>query len=185
MPGYDQKQVDAAVARLPRLSSAEVRDLRARAEKADLRFLIAACDAEVGGTAVRFGARPLQFRVRRDGPAGDRHVPGRCDPPRIWENGARPRLRGPGASLHRGQSWLSPSWRQSLWQRPHRRKGDLQPGDPEPGLVYDRYGCFRKFIEPGQDQSSVLLDKDRSGRSVRYRLKPEAELVFRELAIID
>jgi hypothetical protein len=51
-------------------------------------------------------------------------------------------------------------------------------------LVYDRYGCFRKFMVPGEDQSSVLISKDRSGESVRYTLKPEALAVFKEIGVI-
>jgi hypothetical protein len=51
-------------------------------------------------------------------------------------------------------------------------------------LVYDRYGCFRKFMQDGEDQSSVLLHKDRTGESVRYTLRHEAEQVFKELQIV-
>ena len=51
-------------------------------------------------------------------------------------------------------------------------------------LVYDRYGCFRRFLKPGEDKSSVLLFKDRSLSSVRYWLKPDVENVFRELGVI-
>jgi hypothetical protein len=61
-------------------------------------------------------------------------------------------------------------------------KGDL--GLVIGHLVYDRYGCFRRFLKPGEDQSSVLLTKDRTGQSVRYWLKPESEAVFRELGLI-
>jgi hypothetical protein len=61
-------------------------------------------------------------------------------------------------------------------------KGDL--GLVIGHLVYDRYGCFRKFMMPGEDQSSVLILKDRTGDSVRYTLKPEALAVFREIGVV-
>jgi len=51
-------------------------------------------------------------------------------------------------------------------------------------LVYDRFGCFRKWIEGEKDQSSVLMSKDRSGDSVRYRLKPEASEAFRNIGLV-
>ena len=51
-------------------------------------------------------------------------------------------------------------------------------------LVYNRYGCFRKFMKDGEDQSSVLILKDRTGNSVRYRLRAEAESVLRDIGII-
>ena len=51
-------------------------------------------------------------------------------------------------------------------------------------LVYNRYGCFRQFMKDGEDQSSVLILKDRTGNSVRYRLRAEAESVLRDIGII-
>ncbi|MCJ2099473.1 hypothetical protein [Methylobacterium sp. E-046] len=51
-------------------------------------------------------------------------------------------------------------------------------------LVYERFGCFRRFMVPGDDQSSVLLQKDRTGGRVRYTLKPEAYAVFCEIGVI-
>jgi hypothetical protein len=52
-------------------------------------------------------------------------------------------------------------------------------------LVYDRYGCFKRFLQTGEDQSSVLIEKDRSSGSVRYTLRPEALEVFRELGLVS
>ena len=51
-------------------------------------------------------------------------------------------------------------------------------------LVYERFGCFRRFMVPGDDQSSVLIQKDRTGGRVRYTLKPEAYAVFSEIGVI-
>ena len=50
-------------------------------------------------------------------------------------------------------------------------------------LVYERYGCFKKFFEPGEDQSSVLILKDRAG-GVRYTMRPEFRAVMSELGVI-
>jgi len=63
----------------------------------------------------------------------------------------------------------------------HYQKGDLSLVIGH--LVHHRFGCFRAFIEPKLDQSSVLLIKDRSAPSVRYWLRPEAETVFGELGL--
>ena len=51
-------------------------------------------------------------------------------------------------------------------------------------LVYERFGCFRRFMVSGEDQSSVLIEKDRTGGRVRYTLKPEARAVFSEIGLI-
>lgn len=51
-------------------------------------------------------------------------------------------------------------------------------------LVYERFGCFRRFMVPGDDQSSVLIQKDRAGGRVRYTLKPEAHAVFSEIGVL-
>lgn len=51
-------------------------------------------------------------------------------------------------------------------------------------LVYDRYGCFRQFLEGHEDQSSVLINKDRSGGSVKYTLKPETIQTFAHLGVL-
>jgi hypothetical protein len=51
-------------------------------------------------------------------------------------------------------------------------------------FVHDRYGCFRKWLTDEEDQSGVLFRKDRTGRSVRYWLKPETEAAFKLIGLI-
>ncbi|ALN75827.1 hypothetical protein [Aureimonas sp. AU20] len=61
-------------------------------------------------------------------------------------------------------------------------KGDL--GLAIGFLVYDRMGCFSKFVtDESDDKSAVLIERDRSGPSVRYTLKPEVIPVFQELGL--
>jgi hypothetical protein len=40
-------------------------------------------------------------------------------------------------------------------------------------------------VEEGEDQSSILFHKDRTGDSVRYRLRAEAESALGNLKVID
>ena len=51
-------------------------------------------------------------------------------------------------------------------------------------LVYDRYGCFKKFLDGQLRQSDVLVQRDHAGNSVRYTLKSEANQAFSELGLI-
>ncbi|WP_176222892.1 hypothetical protein [Aurantimonas sp. 22II-16-19i] len=51
-------------------------------------------------------------------------------------------------------------------------------------LVYDRFGCFRRFVEDHEDQSSVLIQKERGQGSVRYTLRPAVLPVLSELGLV-
>ena len=52
-------------------------------------------------------------------------------------------------------------------------------------LAYDRYGSFKKYMTPGEKQSGVLLERDSTGPSVRYQLRPEAIQALTEIGILD
>lgn len=72
----------------------------------------------------------------------------------------------------------------STYQEAERAHGKGDLGLVIGHLVYERYGCFRRFMVPTEDQSSVLIQKDRAGGRVKYTLRPEARAVFSEIGII-
>lgn len=173
---FDDKQVAAAIARLTTMPSKGVENLLKLARTRKIVDLAEACEAELatrpfefaGDDAVRFdqmakvvGTMPLVDAIRyafsdvREATKEERIII-------PWI------ARNPGTSYDETLA--------------HYGNGDL--GLVIGHLAYFRYGCFRRFMDPKQDQSSVLLIKDRSGRSVRYWLRPEAALAFKQLELI-
>jgi len=51
-------------------------------------------------------------------------------------------------------------------------------------LIHDRHGWFRPFLDGVEPHSDLLLERDVSGRSVRYRFRPEAEAVFGDQGLL-
>lgn len=60
------------------------------------------------------------------------------------------------------------------------RNGDL--GLVIGHLTYYRFGYFRPFLT-GATQSDLLLDRDKSAKSIRYTLRPEAAAAFASLGL--
>jgi hypothetical protein len=176
MSAFDDTKVHAAIARLPRLGSKEVREMKSRAQKQNLPALEAACEAELAARPVEFsGEDALRFEEMAGQVAGlslteaIRHAftsVRRADPDEV--RCLRWIAAHPGGTFQAALQAFG--------------KGDLSLVIGH--LAYQRLGCFRAFIAPGEDQSSVLLSKDRSGKSVCYTLRPEAETVFRELGLL-
>lgn len=176
MSALSEKHVAAAIGRLPEMSNKDIRELRTRAEGQGLGTLLEACDEELAG-------RPIEF-------TGDAAKTFDAQAREVADMNLADAIR------HAFRHALAPSPEEvellrwfaanpgGSYQAAVRALGNEGLGLWIGHLVYDRYGCFRKFLTAGEDQSSVLLEKDRSGGSVCYRLKPEAEAVFRELAII-
>jgi hypothetical protein len=176
MSAFGEKQVQAAIDRLPGLSSKDVREQRKRAETKGLEKLKVACDEELARRPFEFSQEhiasfenmakqvlnmslvdAIRYAFTHVKPADEDEV--RC----LQIIAAKPGATYKESSKDFGKGHLS-----------------LVLGH----LVYERYGCFRKFLQPTEDQSSVLISKDYSGESVRYTLKPEAAAVFRELNIL-
>lgn len=173
---FGDKQVAAAILRVPASSTKSIHTLLQQARANRLPRLEAACEAELALRPIEMSGeeatRALQmakavvdmsleeairyaFGAARSASAAEELIIG-------WIG------RNPGTSY---EATLA-----------HYGKGDL--GLVIGHLVYDRIGCFRHFLDPKEDQSSVLMSKDRGGRSVRYTFKPEADRVFRELGLI-
>lgn len=176
MGEFDEHQVARAIARLPTSATKEVRRLRDLGAERGLDPLVSACDRELARRPFDFSGEEAQaFEVMAeqvadlDLEAAIRHAFARVRPASPAEvRFLRWLADNPGGSYEAAQAAMQ------------NRGLALWIGH----LVYDRYGCFRKFMDGADDQSSLLLRKDRSGTSVRYWLKPEAEKVFRELGLI-
>jgi hypothetical protein len=50
--------------------------------------------------------------------------------------------------------------------------------------VYERFGCFRQWVEPGKRMSDILFQRDESGPHVRYRLTKDAQAAYSKLGLI-
>lgn len=51
-------------------------------------------------------------------------------------------------------------------------------------LIYERFGFFRRFIEPESTMSDLLFIRGKGDGSVTYRLTPEAREAFTSLELI-
>jgi hypothetical protein len=176
LSAFSPKNVAAAIERLPNTASRDIKTILERARRNNLNDLIDACEAELARRPFEFTHDQAKTFERMADEVRDmslveatRHAFSKILPPSDEE--------------FRFLRWIAAhpggSYQEAV--RAHG-KGDL--GLLIGHLIYDRYGCFRKFIRDREDQSSVLLHKDRTGNSVRYRLRAEAEEVFRDLGII-
>lgn len=176
MNAFAAWQVDAAIARLPVQASAAIATVRASALSHRLAALVAACDAELARRPFAFSAvQATTFAAQQAAVAGMSLAEAIAHAFTV--------ARKPSAEETRFLGWLAANPNGSFAEaKAAYGKGDLNLLIGH--LVYHRLGCFRPFLPDGATQSSVLLDVDRSGKSVRYRLRPEAEAVLRGLAII-
>lgn len=170
------KHVAAAIARLPKQATKDVRAMRERGAQMGRTDLVEACDAELKSRPIEFSQeQAISFEAMAEqvkdldlyAAIGHAFTKARLPSPEE-EIVIRWMAANPGGSYDEARTAYG--------------KGDLSLVIGH--LVYDRYGCFKKFMKPGEDQSSVLIFKDYSGESVRYTLKPEALAVFKEIGVI-
>jgi hypothetical protein len=176
LSAFFEKQVAAAMSRLPGLGSKQIRELRARAEQQQLIDLVAACDETLGARPVEFDQSSAERNVQMEQEAADldlvgaiRYAFGQALPANPEEiRFLRWLAAHPGGTYQEAVAAYG--------------KGDvsLLVGH----LVYDRYGCFKKFLDGQLRQSDVLVQRDHAGNSVRYTLKSEAKQAFSELGLI-
>lgn len=166
MAAFDEKHVQAAIGRLPAMATKQIRELRERAESQGLIVLMDACDQEIA-------ARPVDFSAAE---AVDHVAMARTTAGLDFVDAvavAFSKVRRPSEVEYAFLTWIAEhpgsSYEEAVAQR---GKGDV--GLLIGHLIYDRFGCFRRFVDEGADLSSLLLIKDRSGPSVRYTLRKEA-----------
>ena len=176
MAAFGEKQIQAAIARLGGMGSKEIRELRARGESQNLTDFVAACDAELASRPVEFSQVAGADFPRMEAAVRD------LDLVRTIRYAFTDGRRASAEEL-RFLQWIAlhpgASHAETL---AFYGKGDLALMIGH--LAYDRYGCFRKFMTPGGRQSGVLLDRDTSGPSVRYQLKPEAVQALTEIGVL-
>lgn len=172
-PSFVQKAID----RLPTQSSDEIKRIRRTADEKSLTALVAACDAELDRRPFDQIDADMAASIQRaeretDGMSREeavRHALSRFRPPSEYEiRILRWMAANPGGSYAEAERAYG--------------KGDL--GLCIGHLGYDRYGCFRRFIDDRKDQSSVLIEKDHGKGSVRYTLKPEVLACLREAGVL-
>lgn len=175
MTAFDAKNVAAAIARITSTGTKDLRALRERAVGHGLDDLVAACDSELSH-------RPLE--LTGDQAADHERMAREVDGLGLQQTVVHAFTKGrpPSDDERSVIRWLAANPGGSHEQlTAHHGKRDV--GLLIGHLVYDRYGCFRQFMTPGEAQSEVLLRRDKSQKSVRYWLKPEAEAAFAQLGL--
>lgn len=176
MTAFDDKHVQAAIARLPTMATKGIRELRDRAEAKELAALVAACDAELEARPVDFSADDA---VNHSVMANATNGMDLTDAVAV----AFSKVRPPSEVEHAFLTWIADHPGASYEEAVAKRgKGDV--GLLIGHLIYDRFGCFRRFVAEGADLSSLMLIKDRSGRSVRYTLRDEAREGLKRAGIL-
>ncbi|MER0238955.1 hypothetical protein [Fulvimarina sp. MAC8] len=173
---FSPTAVDKAIARLPRLSTKDVQLMRGRGEDKGLTDLVEACDAELEKRPIEYDDDTAAAMIAAEKTVAE------FDLAKATMY-AFSEFRQASAEERRILGWIGAnpggSYADALKSY---GKGDLALAIGH--LVYDRYGCFRRFVEGHEDQSSVLIEKVRGDGSVRYTIRPEVLPVFKELALI-
>lgn len=176
MSASSPENISKAMARLPGQSSDDVRDVRGKAEKHGITVLVEACDAELRARPFEISKEKAIAFDRMSEIVRDLDL---ADAIRVAFTTVEP----PNLDEIKVLRWIAenPGGTYQDAERAHG-KGDLALIIGH--LVYERFGCFRRFMASEKDQSSVLIKKDKTRGSVKYTLKPEAHAVFSELGII-
>lgn len=166
MTAYEDKHVQAAIGRLPGMATKDIRELRGRGAEQGLTALVEACDLELAARPVEFNAIDAASHVEMAAAVSGLDFVDTIA-------AAFSKIRPPNEDEHGFLHWVSNNpggtYQEAVVER---GKGDV--GLLIGHLIYDRFGCFRRFVKEGQDLSSLLLIKERSGPSVRYTLRDDA-----------
>lgn len=177
MGAFDEKHITRAIERLPTMATREIRDLQGRAEQRGLAGLRDACEQELTLRPVELSAVDAEAHVRMASEVRDLDL---VDTIAV----AFGRIKPPNEEELQFFQWIA-AHPGGTFQEALKVRGKGDVGLLIGHLVYDRFGCFRKFVVEGQDLSSILLVKERSGPSVSYWLKPEALEGVRRAAVIE
>ncbi|WP_148227418.1 hypothetical protein [Fulvimarina pelagi] len=173
---FSAAAVADAIDRLPSQSTKTVKAMRDRGRQKGLNDLVAACDAELS-------KRPIEY----DGDTARKMIAAEAavelfDLPSATRY-AFSQFKEASRDERRILAWIAAnpggSYADALKAY---GKGDLSLTIGH--LVYERYGCFARFVEDHEDQSSVLIQKERGDGSVRYTIRPEVIPIFKQLAVI-
>jgi len=174
---FSQTNISKRIAELPRLSTEDIRSLLDRAKGRNITELVEACSAELAARPISYDSSRAERNAKMSEIVQDKEL---ADAIRLAFTHDRAASEAELFILNWIAEHPAGSYQDAL--RAYG-KGDLSLVIGH--LVYDRFGCFRKFMKPGETQSSVLLLKeDPDGKGVRYTLRPEALTVFKEVGIV-
>lgn len=163
---FEDKHVAAAIARLTTMSTASIHDLKERASTQQLEALVVACDEELALRPIAFSANDAASHARMAEAVVDLDL---VDTIAVAFSKVLPANEVEIELLRWIAANPGATYQDAVTMR---GKGDV--GLIIGHLVYERFGCFRRFVKPKSDLSSLLINKDRSGPSVRYSLNAEA-----------
>ena len=174
---FDEKHIIRAIERLPAMATREIRDLQARAEQQGLAGLRDACEQELALRPIELSAMDAEAHARMASEVQNLDLVDTIA-------AAFGKIRPPSEEELQFLQWIAAN-PGGTFQEALKVRGKGDVGLLIGHLVYDRFGCFRRFVVDGEDLSSILLVKERSGPSVSYKLKPEALEGLRLAAVID
>ncbi len=170
------KQIQAAIARVPSQGSAAIKAVLVNAKTQKLTPLMEACETELklrgsldlsadqAALAITASARIVGKTLSEVIAIAFTEVPPRAEERTI--------LRAIGL-----QPGISFAELNKIYTN-----GDL--GLVIGHLTYYRFGYFRPFLT-GATQSDLLLERDKTAKSIRYMLRPDASAAFASLSLFD
>ncbi len=175
MPPFDTKHVRDAIGRVPSQSNQQIETVLAQARSRSIAPLTDACEQEL---RLR-GSLKLSAEDAARATAISVAVQGKT-------SAEATRLAfaevPPDASERRVLVWLAAHPGASYQDAAKAYgKGDLSLVIGH--LVHKRFGYFKQIIA-GTPQSDVLIQRDKTGSSVRYTLLPEFDAALRTLGIV-
>jgi hypothetical protein len=174
MPPFDNKHVHDAIGRVPGQSNQQIETVLAQARSKGITKLTDACEEEL---RLR-GSLKLTAEEAARANTISRAVQGKSSAEATELAFAEV---PPDAGERRVLVWLA-EHPGTTYQEAAKAygKGDLSLVVGH--LVYKRFGYFKHLIA-GATQSDVLINRDKSGTSVRYTLLPEFAAALKSLGI--
>lgn len=176
MKKLNPAQVDAAIGRLPRQSSASIKQVLANASRLAENMIVQACEDELRTR----GALDLSRESAEQASEISIRIAGKVLAEVIeiafTEVPAKP-------EEHLILRWISqnPGTSQAEIGSVYRNRDlSLVIGH----LIRYRFGYFRSMLA-GPIQSDLLLERDTTSGKVRYTLRPEARIAFNALGMLD
>lgn len=178
MSAFSKENVARALAAVPNTASKTLKLWQDRAAAADLAALATACEDELAARgSLDFDNETAQMHsewvAQAEGLSLQDTIAAAFEAVPANEDDERPVIRMIGDTPGISNSQLEKAF--------GKRHTGLILGH----LINHRHGFFRHLLtDDGAPHSDLLLERDKTGKSVCYRFRPEASLVFRDLGLI-
>jgi hypothetical protein len=176
MKAFSPENIQKAQARIPEMSSAAIEALRATAIHRGIVELADACEAELKARPILFDAQTARNSAEMERAVEDFQL---YDA--VSYAFGRARAPSPEELLVLRMIYELPGISYKEIMKVYRKRDlSLVIGH----LVYDRFGCFKKFVKPDQMQTDALFERETTAAGMTYRLRPEVAAALRDSGII-